>query len=386
MQKESQEFTPQDYLNKIKESCNIKVTVDTKFIQKEEGKDVAITVDDLTKKKKKTTLYWKGCRNSKYKVVQNVNLVKVLIEDCHDCVIDLNGLIITSVVEIWRCNNCTINCDTEIFTLQADLCNNLTLTYAHKMQLGSVVQAGIHGLRINFKDYEELSFDSGYEILRLDPQFANHDPPINDKTDQFITRFVNGDLLTELILRDSNGFHTTEREKDQFEEQKEKNDKATEEQIRKMLKLAGPAVGINEDTFAKKSKEGKAQQDEKNKIEAASNLKKMAGNRAFTEGKFPLAISLYSEAIQINPENHLLYSNLCAAYQEVKEWDNALEDAEKCIQLDASFPKGYFRKGQILAKLDRIDEAIKALYEARDLAPKDQEILTTIDNVKKMKK
>jgi len=52
MQKESQEFTPQDYLNKIKESCQIKVTVDTKFIQKEEGKDVSITVDDLAKKKK----------------------------------------------------------------------------------------------------------------------------------------------------------------------------------------------------------------------------------------------------------------------------------------------------------------------------------------------
>jgi len=155
-------------------------------------------------------------------VVQNVTIVKVLIEDCHDCVIDLNGPIITSVVEVWRCNNCTINCDTEIFTLQVDLCNNLTLNYAHKIHLGSVVQAGIRGFRINFKDYEELSFDSGYDLLRLDPQFANNDPPINDKTDQFITRFVDGKLLTELILRDSNGFHTTEREKDQFEELKEK--------------------------------------------------------------------------------------------------------------------------------------------------------------------
>jgi len=81
-----------------------------------------------------------------------------------------------------------------------------------------------------------------------------------------------------------------------------------------------------------------------------------------------------------------LYSNRCAAYQEQKDWDKALEDAEKCIQLDASFPKGHFRKGQILAKLDRFDEAIKALLEARDLAPKDEEILLTIENVKKMKK
>jgi len=41
-----------------------------------------------------------------------------------------------------------------------------------------------------------------------------------------------------------------------------------------MLKLAGPVVGINETVIVGKSKEGKAEQEEKNKIEAASNLKK----------------------------------------------------------------------------------------------------------------
>jgi len=198
----------------------------------------------------------------------------VLIEDCHDCIIELGGPITTSVVELWRCNNCSLNIDVEIFTLQVDLCNNLTVNYTHKIHLGSIVQAGIHGFRVNFLDHPELSFDTGFEVLKVDPLYLDKNPPINDKTDQFITRFVEENLLTELILRDSSGFHTTEREQDSFEQQKSQNDKATEDQIRKMLKLAGPAIGINESDFTGKSKEGKAEQDAKNKKEAASNLKK----------------------------------------------------------------------------------------------------------------
>jgi len=383
MEKEAREFTAQDYMSKIKDSCQIKSNVDTKFYQGETGKDITVTVNDLLKKKK-TTLYWKGCKNSQFKVVQNVNLVKVLIEDCHDCVFYLNGPITTSVVEIWRCNNCVIHIDTEVFTMQLDLSNNLTLTYSHKMQLGSIVQAGIHGLRINFVDYPELSFDSGFDILKLDTQYHDRNPPLDDKFDQFITRFVEGKLLTELIIRDSTGFHTTDREQDDFDDQKNKNDKATEEQIRKMLKLAGPAVGINETDIAGKSKEGKAEQEEKIKKEAASNMKKTAGNRAFTQGKYDQAIQHYSEAIEILPENHVLYSNRSAAYMQIKDWDKALLDAEKCISLDSHFPKGHFRKGQIMMELNKKQEALVSLKEARDLAPKDEEILTTIAKCEKL--
>jgi len=308
----------------------------------------------------------------------------VLIEDCHDCVIDLNGPITTSVVELWRCNNCTLNVDTEIFTLQVDLCNNLTVIYSHKIQLGSLVQAGIHGFRINFLDYPELSFDSGFEVLKLDPLYNNRNPPINDTTDQFITRFIEGKLLTELVLRDSSGFHTTEREQDDFDQQKAKNDQATEDQIRKMLKLAGPAVGINESDIAGKSKQGKAEQEEKNKKEAASNIKKNAGNRAFAQGKYDVAVQCYTEAIEILSDNHVLYSNRSAAYMQLKNWEKALEDAEKCIQLDSDFPKGHFRKGQILMEINKKDEALASLVAARDLAPKDEEILATIEKCKSL--
>jgi len=177
--KESKEFTAQDYLEKIKDSVQIKSNVDTKFYTNEKNVDYVVTVNDLAKKK--TTLYWKGCRDSQYKIVQNVNTVKILIEDCHNTVFYLNGPIVTSVLEIWKCNDCTLHIDTEIFTLQADLCNKLTLTYNHKMQLGSIVQAGVINLRVNFNDYEELGFDSGFNLLKDDPKYQDNEIPLNEK-------------------------------------------------------------------------------------------------------------------------------------------------------------------------------------------------------------
>jgi hypothetical protein len=178
--KQAREFTAQEYLDKIKDSVQIKSNVDTIFYTNETGVDNTFTVNDLSKKKK-TTLYWKSCKDSQYKVVQNVTTVKILIEDCHNSVFYFNGPITTSVVEIWKCNNCTLHIDTEVFTLQADLCNHLTVNYTHKIQLGSIVQAGINNFRVNFKDYDNLSFDSGFNLLKDDPKFKDTELPLNEK-------------------------------------------------------------------------------------------------------------------------------------------------------------------------------------------------------------
>lgn len=233
---------------------------------------------------------------------------------------------------------------------------------------------------------------------------------INDKTDQFITRFVDGKLLTEMIVRLDNGFHTTEREKVQFDEQKEKDDKATEEAIRKMMKLAPQAVGVSEQSVFEKSKEGKAEQvccfilfslvltfskEEKNKRMAASNLKKNQGNKALTSGDNAAAVGFYTEAIEITPDNHLLYrytppthsfidsfSNRSQAYMNLKDWEKALADASKCVELQSDFAKGHFKKGTILLELKRPEDAVKAFTEAHDLVPRDQEILNALNAAK----
>jgi len=318
----------------------------------------------------------KGCRASKYKVVQNVEIVKVLIEDCHDCEIFLHGKILTNVVELWKCHNTTLHVDTEVFTLQVDLCQNLRVVYNHKKYLGSIVQAGIYGLNVKFNDYPELGFESGFNELQKEYE------GINDKTDQFITRFVENKLLTESIVRLDNGFHTTERERQEFEEQKGENDKRTEEELRKMLKFAGPAMGFGEKDIHEKSKQGKQEREAEQKKEQLSNLKKHQGNKFLANKDYDKAIDAYTEGIQIWDKGHLLYSNRCWVYMLKEEWEKALEDANKCIELKPDFVKAHFRKGSVLMALERKEEAVGALTEAHDLEPKDEEIFMMLNKAK----
>jgi tetratricopeptide (TPR) repeat protein len=67
------------------------------------------------------------------------------------------------------------------------------------------------------------------------------------------------------------------------------------------------------------------------------------GDESFRSKDFKLAIQHYSAAIEIDPENIVLYSNRSAAYLANSDKSNALYDAQKCIDLDPKFVKGYTR-------------------------------------------
>src|SRR4051812_4948585 len=54
--------------------------------------------------------------------------------------------------------------------------------------------------------------------------------------------------------------------------------------------------------------------------ESHANLKKAAGNKEFAKKNYPAALSLYSDAITLNPENHILYSNRAAALLELQNF------------------------------------------------------------------
>ncbi|XP_078483981.1 stress-induced-phosphoprotein 1 [Ciona intestinalis] len=93
----------------------------------------------------------------------------------------------------------------------------------------------------------------------------------------------------------------------------------------------------------------------------ADELKKK-GNAAVQSKNYKEAIGHYTEAIKIDPENHVLYSNRSAAYSSNEQYSEALEDAQKVIEIRPDWGKGYSRKGSALAFLKRHEEA-KMAYE-----------------------
>jgi tetratricopeptide (TPR) repeat protein len=48
-----------------------------------------------------------------------------------------------------------------------------------------------------------------------------------------------------------------------------------------------------------------------------------------------------------NPEAYKLYSNLAACYTKLGAYPEGIKAADRCIELEPSFVKGYSRKGTI---------------------------------------
>ena len=62
-------------------------------------------------------------------------------------------------------------------------------------------------------------------------------------------------------------------------------------------------------------------------------------NEAIHAGDYIKAIALYSEAIGLDPNNHILYSNRSAAHSKLGHHDKALEDARKARELNPTWSK-----------------------------------------------
>ncbi|KAL9000238.1 MAG: hypothetical protein Q9169_001140 [Polycauliona sp. 2 TL-2023] len=96
---------------------------------------------------------------------------------------------------------------------------------------------------------------------------------------------------------------------------------------------------------------------------------KAEGNKAFAAKNFDEAIDKFSKAIEIEPENHVLYSNRSGAYASMKSFDKALEDATKTTEIKPDWAKGWGRKGAALHGTGDLVGANDAFEEALKLDP-----------------
>mmetsp|Transcript_63790 Transcript_63790/g.118507 ORF Transcript_63790/g.118507 Transcript_63790/m.118507 type:complete len:520 (+) Transcript_63790:68-1627(+) len=103
---------------------------------------------------------------------------------------------------------------------------------------------------------------------------------------------------------------------------------------------------------------------------------KQQGNNLFSLDCFAQAAIMYSEAIELQPKNAVLYCNRSMAYLKQEMPDEALQDAEKSLELDSSVEniKAYWRKSQALLDLNRIDEAEAAADDGILLQPGNQHL------------
>jgi len=96
---------------------------------------------------------------------------------------------------------------------------------------------------------------------------------------------------------------------------------------------------------------------------------KEKADAAFKDAEYRDAIVYYTRALRHTPRNERLLSNRSAAYCKISKFQLALDDVNLAMEIEPSWPKLFYRKGQALRGLRRWDEATNAFNEGRDLDP-----------------
>ena len=115
---------------------------------------------------------------------------------------------------------------------------------------------------------------------------------------------------------------------------------------------------------------------------------KTRGNAEFASRRLPIAVELYTKAIEVAPSTfpkHTLYGNRSATRLGMNKPEDALKDAEEAIKADPKWAKGFVRKALALQRMNKFDESLGALNEALALEPGSKYVKKTIKKIQKAK-
>jgi tetratricopeptide (TPR) repeat protein len=63
------------------------------------------------------------------------------------------------------------------------------------------------------------------------------------------------------------------------------------------------------------------------------------GNRDFAATRYESALDFYSRALRLEPTSHALYSNRAATFMALHNYEDALKDADKAVELNPKWHK-----------------------------------------------
>lgn len=137
---------------------------------------------------------------------------------------------------------------------------------------------------------------------------------------------------------------------------------------------------------ARRKKRQPKTEDEKKKEDEikrqAEEIKKQA-NEQFRKQNYKKAIDLYTEAIKINPNNAIYYSNRSMCRMKIESYGLAFTDADKAIKIDPCYAKGYYQKGVAQYTLGKYKDAKKLFTEVLRISPQNKDAQKKIKECEK---
>lgn len=95
-------------------------------------------------------------------------------------------------------------------------------------------------------------------------------------------------------------------------------------------------------------------------------MKKNEGNKFFQAGKFDEALTCYSEAIDSCPKsdkNELpkFYQNRAAAFENLKMYEQVIEDCTHALSIDPNYEKALTRRAKAYENIGKLEDAFEDL-------------------------
>ena len=91
------------------------------------------------------------------------------------------------------------------------------------------------------------------------------------------------------------------------------------------------------------------------------------GNEFASREQFTIAIERFTSAIFYNPKEYRYYGNRSLCYERLGDFEIALSDSDKAIELRPDWPKAYFRRARAMRGLKRFSEAEESLSIVQSL-------------------
>ncbi|VVT56487.1 uncharacterized protein SAPINGB_P005096 [Magnusiomyces paraingens] len=111
---------------------------------------------------------------------------------------------------------------------------------------------------------------------------------------------------------------------------------------------------------------------------------KVLGNKALQQNHYDEAIKLYTQAIELNPNNEIYYANRAQVNIKEESYGLAIEDATKAIEINPKYMKSYYRRGVALAAIFRHSEALKDFKIVVTNVPTDKHAQTNLTSCQKI--
>lgn len=118
-------------------------------------------------------------------------------------------------------------------------------------------------------------------------------------------------------------------------------------------------------------------------VQEQSDALKNEANKFFEAQKYLPAIEKYTSALELTPNSAVLYSNRAFANIKIENFGRAIQDAQKAIELDKTFVKGYYRMATAKLALGKHKEALSFFRQVVKIAPNDRDARKKLEECEK---